>query len=516
MLNALKQIILSTMAVVLGMLFFCHSHSARAEFRFRINEDLGSLDWGNGEVVPIVVQQLMEGLTISGDDGAPQPALASSWHKSKDGKIYYFKIRDNAMWSDGTKVCASQFVDAWTRVLSPRFGSPFAHLLFDIKGARAFHEQRKLDDTNLGIKANGCQILKVTLEHPAGYFPAITSHWVLFPVRLDLIKKFGRNWTEPKNLAVTGPYVLESWEKDKQYALKRNDRYFGALPRETTIKAVVVGDDSTALSLFRAGSLDWVKDISFLEKPKLSSTPEYREYSTFVGYHLGFDVKEVSSSERCAISLAIDKSQIPQVLRGGETPAYRVVPSGLAKADEKLNLEKGQNNFNPELAKNMWGARSKNLTIHYYAKDIHDQLMQWLQGQLKTNLGLDVKLVRQDGKTYWSNLQKKPPLVFLSGTTAAYAHPFSFLGEFDSGSHSNWGHYSSVEYDKFSRSVSGLDQRDKNYLSQISVANDLLVNKDCGIVPLYFRKTSALVKQGWKGFRINPMTYVYLKYISHN
>src|SRR4051812_38162154 len=85
---------------------FSFLNAAQAEFRFRINEDLGTLDWGYGEVAPNVVQQLMEGLTISGKNGEPLPALARSWRLNPEN-VYSFELREDAVWSDGQPICAS-------------------------------------------------------------------------------------------------------------------------------------------------------------------------------------------------------------------------------------------------------------------------------------------------------------------------------------------------------------------------------------------------------------------------
>src|SRR5512139_2791419 len=38
------------------------------------------------------------------DRGVPQPDLADSWGVSRDGKIYNFLIRSNAVWHDGEPV----------------------------------------------------------------------------------------------------------------------------------------------------------------------------------------------------------------------------------------------------------------------------------------------------------------------------------------------------------------------------------------------------------------------------
>ncbi len=299
----------SVLAPIFCCLLFCG-------FTFRLTEDLGSLDWGNGEVSPLIVQQLMEGLTTSGLDGAPVPALASRWVAANGARHFTFTLRAGAKWSDGKPVCAQQFVDAWQRVRSPEFASPYAHYLAELQSARAV----------------GCRRLEVTLRHSAAYFPALASHWVLAPIRLELIKKFGRDWQKPSNLVVTGPYTLAQWTPDKEYVLKANPAYYGAPAKEELLRAIVIGDDATAQNLFQAGSIDWLRDVPFLEKERLAKTAEYSAFPAFVEYHLGFSMAgpgTLDRNARCALALAIDKARIPGLLKGGELPAAGILPPGL-------------------------------------------------------------------------------------------------------------------------------------------------------------------------------------------
>ena len=482
--------------------------SAQAEFKFRINEDLGTLDWGYGEVNSVVVQQLMDGLTSSGKNGEALPAIAQSWKVIAGTKpAIEFSLRENARWSDGTKVCAQHFIDGWLRVLSPEFASPFAHYLFEIRNARDYHTGKTLDAKQVGLAAKSCTKLRVELERPIGYFAALASHWVFFPVRLDLIEKYGTKWAQREHLVVTGPYVLSEWKRDQHYVLKRNPLYYGTPGFEETLKAIVVSSDATALTLFQNQALDWIHDVPFLEKPRLSKLPEYKLYEAHIGYHLGFRhdsaVTALTRDQRCALSFAIDKNKIAQVLRGGETAAWSVSPP-------TMSALKSQPVFNPTLARKFWANSAKELEVHFYSKDIHTPLLELIQEEWRKNLGVTAKLHRADGKTYWSRLHKEPPPVFLSGTTAAYNHPFSFLSEFLSASAANWGHYSSKTYDDAALRSAALSSG-KALTTAVNEAEKIILQKDCAVIPLYFRKTAALVSKKWDGFHINPLSRVYLK-----
>ncbi|MBI3556995.1 MAG: hypothetical protein HY074_12085 [Deltaproteobacteria bacterium] len=82
------------------------------------------------------------------------------------------------------------------------------------------------------------------------------------------------------------------------------------------------------------------------------------------------------------------------------------------------------------------------------------------------------------------------------------------MGEFISGSGGNWGHYSSKSYDELALKISASAAGDSALARK---AQQLLLEQDCAVIPLYFRKNSSLLASGWRGLAINPMNYVYLK-----
>ncbi len=69
----------------------------------------------------------------AGDDGnVPMtvvPAIAESHTLSDDGKVYTFKIRASARWSNGEPITAPDFEWSWLRMLHPEIGSRYAYQL---------------------------------------------------------------------------------------------------------------------------------------------------------------------------------------------------------------------------------------------------------------------------------------------------------------------------------------------------------------------------------------------------
>ncbi|WP_241650416.1 ABC transporter substrate-binding protein, partial [Rosenbergiella collisarenosi] len=114
--------------------------------------------------------------------GRAVPGVAQSW-QSSDQKVRLFTLRKDAKWSNGDAVTAKDFVYSWQRMVDPRTSSPYAWFpaLAAIQNAAAI-TAGKMPVTRLGIVATDDYHLKVTLEHPVAWFPALTSSFPLYPV----------------------------------------------------------------------------------------------------------------------------------------------------------------------------------------------------------------------------------------------------------------------------------------------------------------------------------------------
>ncbi|MBT8821523.1 peptide ABC transporter substrate-binding protein, partial [Lactobacillus delbrueckii subsp. bulgaricus] len=77
--------------------------------------------------------QTMAGLYRSDKNDQPVPAVATSYHKSSDGKTYTFNLRHNAKWSNGDTVTAKDFVTAWRKGVSPKAMSGYNYIFSNIK-----------------------------------------------------------------------------------------------------------------------------------------------------------------------------------------------------------------------------------------------------------------------------------------------------------------------------------------------------------------------------------------------
>jgi ABC-type oligopeptide transport system substrate-binding subunit len=135
---------------------------------------------------------------------------------------------------------------------------------------------------------------------------------------------------------------------------------------------------------------------------------------------------------------------------------------------------------------------------------------QFVQGQLKKNLGLQVNLHPFDHKTLRAQIDLHVFPLFQSSWSADYPDPDNFLSLFLSYSGNNRTTWKNNTYDKLVISARAFkDQKIRE--SQYLQAQKLLLEDEAVIMPFYYEPNMALVSPRVKGLELNPLNYLLLK-----
>lgn len=198
---------------------------------------------------------LYEGLFSYDASGLePLPAAAASFKKSKDGLVYTFELRSDASWSDGRKLAASDFANAWLRLL--RDNAQYAAFFDVVKGARNFRLGTSKDAASVGITVQSETTLIVTLERPVAYFTRLLCHHAFSPIHPSMLEASA--WEKKVPYPVNGPYRFVSYDGTR-LELKRNEAYWDAknvaIPRLTMR---FTDDDALASRLFNNEEAHWL------------------------------------------------------------------------------------------------------------------------------------------------------------------------------------------------------------------------------------------------------------------
>lgn len=484
------------------------------QFRVRLLSDPTTLDWNiaHTDAETAVMMNIMEGLVEFDSAMKPKPLLASSWTVSADGKTYVFRLRTDVKWSDGKPLSADDFVFSWQRLLQPSTAAPYAYLLFDIDGAADFNARKTTDFSKVGVKALDAHTLQVRLSHAVAYFPQLLSFWVTFPVRRDLVDRFGTNWARAGKMVVLGPFVPVSYQAQNEILLKRNELYHGKRPAADSVVMRIVNDDSTAMNLFRSGQLDYVRPINGLEISEARSSPAFHTAPYYRTCFIHINTAKYPFSlvkVRQAIAQAIDRSKLAQVAHRELLPASSLTPDAVFPEGKNSVLP-----FDPVAAKKTLQESGAQITapvdLTTFASDENTLIAQYLQDQLSRNAGIQAQIQMPDFATYRTQLEIGSGALFFRCWAADYADPDTFFSMFLSTSGNNRTGFKNPRYDEIVRQAvqtTNGPARSKLYREAL----DLLLRKEAAVIPLYYDQLTYVLNPRIKNFVINPLNYVFFR-----
>jgi len=469
-----------------------------------------------------VIRDLFEGLTNQDAHGKIVPGVAQSW-SSSDNKTWIFTLRNNARWSNGEPVTAQDFVYSWQRLVDPENSSPSASFaaLSGIENAAAIAKGQMTPD-KLGVVAQDNSRLKVTLDRPVPWFPALVANVALFPVPQKTLAQQGDSWTAPGKLVGNGAYQLSERVVNEKIVLTRNPHYWDdAHSVLTRVTFVPINEESSATKRYRANDIDitesFPKEMYGLLKKSLPGevyTPD--QLGT---YYYAFNTQKGPTADarvRKALSWSIDRRIIAEkVLGTGEKPAWHFTPDVTAgfRPLPSFLQQHDQNNLNAQAKALLTAAgygpgKPLRLKLLYNTSESHQKIAIAVASMWKKNLGVDVSLENQEWKTYIDSRNSGNFDVIRASWVGDYNEPSTFLNLLTSGNSSNIPRFSNADYDavlaKASRETSD-EARNSDY----NRAEQILADQ-APIAPIYQYTNGRLIKPWVKGYPItNPEDVAY-------
>lgn len=266
-----------------------------------------------------------------------------------DDRVYTFRLRDDARWSNGDAVTAADFVRGWRRAIEPGTATDYASLITSlIVGAQEYVDWRnaavaKLTELSrsdleahqrtlvehagemeqrfaqVGIRALDDRTLEIRLLRPCPYFLGLTGFSTFLPCHesVELLREstgerpltpqglvaYDPQWTKPNyhrngypGLITNGPYKLDGWMFKRGARLSINpfhrDRERIACK---TIDMVEYSDTAASLLAYEAGEVDFLTDINVPfdhEIARLARSGERRDFhpcTLLATYFLNFN-----------------------------------------------------------------------------------------------------------------------------------------------------------------------------------------------------------------------------------
>jgi oligopeptide transport system substrate-binding protein len=472
-----------------------------------------------------VIRDLYEGLASEAPDGTVIPGVAASWTVNATGTEYTFKLRAEARWSNGARVRAVDFVEAWRRVVDPKRASPVADTLRSIEGAAAIIAGHS-PPSSLGVSALSDGVLVVKLERPATFFPQVLTHSATFPIYSEDAAKTHT----PNNWVSNGPYVLLNWIPGSSISLKRNPTYWDhanvQIPR---VEYIPIPDENAEYRQYRAGQLEITQSVPSNELASIRSLrPKELLVAPFLAtayYALNLRSPYFSKNLnlRKALSLAIDRKALEAtILPFGQRPAYGFVPPGTWNYElqswEWHDLSDPKRREEARRLYALAGFSANNplhLRVLFNSNNSIKQVAIAIASMWKQTLGIETELLDEEYRVFLDTRRNTSKWeVARLGWTADYNDAGNFLDTLRSESPNNDARYDRPEFDELlDRAASAADAENRRQLLQDA---ESMMLSDYPILPIYFFSSKRLIKPYVAGATANPLNRLYSKHLIMN
>jgi peptide/nickel transport system substrate-binding protein len=333
--------------LLFAVLALCSLAANAVNLRWAAQNDILTLDphSQNHATTHSILQYTYEGLTRYTKDYKIEPALATSWKQLSD-TVWRFELRKGVKFHDGSPFTADDVVFSFGRIKQPQ-GTNQVYVT-------GVNEVKKIDDYTVEFVL-------------AGPTPILLRNIVDFRI-------MSRGWAEKnrsqnvqdyakkeeifasRNTNGTGPYIIKSWEPDKQIVLTVNKGWWGKLDGNVTdVVYTPIKSDQTRMSALLSGDVDLVtdvptQDVDRLRKDgKLKVLDGHEVRTIFIGMDQNRDELQYSNVKgknpfkdvrvRQAMNMAVDREAIKRVtMRGLSIPAGIMIAPGVHGYSKQIDI----------------------------------------------------------------------------------------------------------------------------------------------------------------------------------
>jgi peptide/nickel transport system substrate-binding protein len=370
-------------------------------FTVALSEDIRALDPGLAwnYVTNQVTNQITEGLLTLNSNNEIVPELAKSWRQSDD-LTYVYEVRDDIVFSDGSKMTMDDVVFSFERYRNPDGGTYFSDFYADVES----------------ISVTGPWQLTITLSQPSAvfkYIPAIGAGRIISKAYYERhADDFG---TPQGGIVGTGPFQYVSWTSGQEIVLKKNPNYWDKAKLAAniidTLVYKIIPNDTTRVMALQTGDVDFCVNVppDMIDQLSSNSNVAVTSVDTYSLTFLAFNTQRAPFDDvnvRRAVAHALNLPEFNRSIVKSAGTLGTVLPFGSAlygenkaKWEEYLARTEGYP-YNPERAKE-YLARSAypngfDAGVIVGEGSLASQRALFLQEALKP-LNINVEIIRVDG-----------------------------------------------------------------------------------------------------------------------
>ncbi|MYT75999.1 MULTISPECIES: ABC transporter substrate-binding protein [unclassified Streptomyces] len=443
---------------------------------------------------------------------------------TSDSQNFTITVKKGWTFSNGEKVTAKSFVDAWNYGASLKNNQKNAYFFGQIDGYDKVHPESgsQSADTLSGLKVTGDDTFTVKLNQKFSTWPDTLGYAAFAPLPKVF---FDNHDSYIKKPIGNGPYTVDSYQKGSQMSLRKWDKYPGDDKAENAgVDLKVYTDNNTAYTDLTAGNLDLVDDVPAAQLTNVKSDLNGRYINTPAGIiqTLAFPFydsdwnKADSDKVRKGLSMAINRKQITDsIFEKTRTPATDWTSPVLGKdGGYKEGLCGEFCDYNPDEAKKLikegGGIPGGQVQIGYNADTgSHKEWVDAVCNSINNALGNDKACVGSPTGTFadFRNkiTDKKMTGPFRAGWQMDYPLIQNFLQPlYYTNASSNDGHWSNKEFDSLVDKANA--ESDQAEAVKIFQQAQEVVRDNMAAIPLWYQNGSAGYSDKVDNVALNPFS----------
>lgn len=459
------------------------------------------------------INAMIECLYRDDENDVPQPAGAETVDISDDKLVYTFHLREDATWSNGDPVVATDYEFAWQQALNPKVASDYAYMLYFIHNAEPYFNG-EVEWSEVGVKVIDDYTLEVTLDNPLPYATDLFAFPTLAPINQKFYEEVGADKyaTDAEYFCCNGMYELTEWSHNSQIVFQKREDYWNADavgPDEIVYK--IITDSQAGLNSYLSREIDYTD----LDSGEVVQQAEAAGFEVGVkparsSYYLIVNTEDEFMSNqnlRLALAYAIDKQAlIDTVYQNDNQPMTSFTPPaimGAAGADgptfqEALleergemypasgDLEKAQEYLQAALEELGCTVDELNLSIDCADDSLRRNCATFLQEQWRQNLGIEnIAVNSMQTKQVSANRQSGDYCMSLGGWSPDYNDAINFLDLWVTDGGNNDSFWSNEEYDNLIAQATA--EADEEVRQQYLFDAEEILAAEMPVIPLYWQ-----------------------------
>ena len=456
------------------------------------------------------INAMIECLYRDDENDVPQPAGAETVDISDDKLVYTFHLREDATWSNGDPVVATDYEFAWQQALNPEVASDYAYMLYFIHNAEPYFNG-EVEWSEVGVKVIDDYTLEVTLDNPLPYATDLFAFPTLAPINQKFYEEVGADKyaTDAEYFCCNGMYELTEWSHNSQIVFQKREDYWNAdAVGPDTIVYKIITDSQAGLNSYLSREIDYTD----LDSGEVVQQAEAAGFEVGVkparsSYYLIVNTEDEFMSNqnlRLALAYSIDKQAlVDTVYQNDNQPMTSFTPPAIMGANDSSfqealvaergemypgsgDLEKAQEYLQAALEELGCTVDELNLSIDCADDSLRRNCATFLQEQWRQNLGIEnITVNSMQTKQVSANRQSGDYCMSLGGWSPDYNDAINFLDLWVTDGGNNDSFWSNEEYDNLIAQATA--EADEEVRQQYLFDAEEILAAEMPVIPLYWQ-----------------------------